>query len=72
MRRARIIAHCTGDAWPDNSTGAGLTRNPGINPMATAILLKRTHEPASRGDGKRVLVDRLWPRGKTKQPLKPV
>ena len=27
------------------------------------IRLKRAYEPASRGDGKRILVDRLWPRG---------
>ncbi len=27
------------------------------------IRLKRAREPAARGDGYRVLVDRLWPRG---------
>jgi uncharacterized protein YeaO (DUF488 family) len=27
------------------------------------IRLKRAREPATRGDGHRVLVDRLWPRG---------
>ena len=27
------------------------------------IKLKRAYEPASRSDGYRVLVDRLWPRG---------
>lgn len=27
------------------------------------IQLKRAYEPAERGDGVRVLVDRLWPRG---------
>ena len=27
------------------------------------IALKRVYEPASAGDGTRVLVDRLWPRG---------
>jgi uncharacterized protein YeaO (DUF488 family) len=30
------------------------------------IALKRVYEPASRTDGTRVLVDRLWPRGLTK------
>lgn len=30
------------------------------------IALKRVYEPASRADGTRVLVDRLWPRGLTK------
>ena len=27
------------------------------------IRLKRAYEPPSQGDGKRILVDRLWPRG---------
>ncbi len=32
-----------------------------------SIRLKRVYEKASRSDGKRVLVDRLWPRGLTKE-----
>ena len=35
----------------------------------TAILLKRAYDAPSRGDGFRVLVDRLWPRGIKKQDL---
>lgn len=31
--------------------------------------VKGAREPAARGDGKRVLVDRLWPRGVSKQAL---
>ena len=31
-----------------------------------AIVVKRIYEPAARGDGTRVLVDRLWPRGLSK------
>jgi uncharacterized protein YeaO (DUF488 family) len=31
------------------------------------IRLKRAYEPASGADGYRVLVDRLWPRGVSKQ-----
>jgi uncharacterized protein YeaO (DUF488 family) len=31
------------------------------------IRLKRVYEPPSAGDGWRVLVDRLWPRGLTKE-----
>jgi uncharacterized protein YeaO (DUF488 family) len=31
------------------------------------VLLKRVYEPPSLSDGKRVLVDRLWPRGLTKE-----
>jgi uncharacterized protein YeaO (DUF488 family) len=30
------------------------------------VAIKRVYEPASRADGARVLVDRLWPRGLTK------
>ncbi len=33
------------------------------------IKLKRAYEPASRSDGYRVLVERLWPRGIRKQDL---
>jgi uncharacterized protein YeaO (DUF488 family) len=32
-----------------------------------AVALKRVYEPASRTDGARVLVDRLWPRGLSKE-----
>ncbi|MDF0529142.1 DUF488 domain-containing protein [Tsukamurella sp. 8F] len=31
------------------------------------VRLKRVYEPADDGDGYRVLVDRLWPRGVTKE-----
>jgi uncharacterized protein YeaO (DUF488 family) len=31
-----------------------------------SVAIKRVYEPVSRGDGARVLVDRLWPRGLTK------
>ncbi|HTI49543.1 MAG TPA: DUF488 domain-containing protein [Planctomycetaceae bacterium] len=31
-----------------------------------AIRLKRAYEPASATDGRRILVDRLWPRGVSK------
>jgi uncharacterized protein YeaO (DUF488 family) len=34
------------------------------------IRLKRAYEPASARDGYRVLVDRLWPRGVSKQQAK--
>ena len=29
----------------------------------TSLVLKRVYEPPSAGDGTRILVDRLWPRG---------
>ena len=34
------------------------------------VTIKRAYEKPSRGDGQRVLVDRLWPRGLTKQAAK--
>jgi uncharacterized protein YeaO (DUF488 family) len=34
------------------------------------IQIKRVYEPASSKDGYRVLVDRLWPRGMTKEAAK--
>ena len=33
------------------------------------IQIKRTYEPPARGDGRRILVERLWPRGMKKQAL---
>ncbi len=33
------------------------------------VALKRVYEPASRTDGRRVLVERLWPRGLRKDAL---
>ena len=33
------------------------------------ILIKRAYEPADPADGCRILVDRLWPRGLTRQQV---
>lgn len=33
------------------------------------IQIKRVYEPPSRQDGRRILVERLWPRGLTKEAL---
>jgi len=35
--------------------------------MSKNLSIKRVYEPAARGDGARVLVDRVWPRGVTKE-----
>lgn len=47
------------------------TKSPGkiARPRKTAgrFRIKRIYEPASKDDGLRVLVDRLWPRGIAKQ-----
>ncbi|MCL4398089.1 DUF488 family protein [Patescibacteria group bacterium] len=34
------------------------------------IRVKRVYEPPEESDGRRILVDRLWPRGLTKQKAK--
>ena len=34
------------------------------------IQIKRVYEPSDAGDGRRVLVDRLWPRGLSKEKAK--
>jgi uncharacterized protein YeaO (DUF488 family) len=34
---------------------------------ASNVRLKRAYEPPAAGDGVRVLIDRLWPRGLSKQ-----
>ena len=33
---------------------------------STRVRIKRVYEPSARGDGLRILVDRLWPRGISK------
>ena len=33
------------------------------------IAIKRAYDPPKRGDGLRILVDRLWPRGVSKKAL---
>jgi uncharacterized protein YeaO (DUF488 family) len=35
----------------------------------TMVRIKRAYEPSARGDGYRVLIDRLWPRGLSKDAL---
>ena len=34
------------------------------------VKIKRVYDPASREDGKRILIDRLWPRGIKKEEAK--
>jgi uncharacterized protein YeaO (DUF488 family) len=36
---------------------------------APMIRIKRTYEPPARGDGRRIFVERLWPRGMRKEAL---
>lgn len=39
----------------------------GVGASASAFQLKRIYEPSDPSDGKRVLIDRLWPRGISKE-----
>jgi uncharacterized protein YeaO (DUF488 family) len=57
MRSARMSMT---NALPKAAVGKG---RPG------RILLKRAYDPASPADGRRFLVERLWPRGVTKSRL---
>jgi uncharacterized protein YeaO (DUF488 family) len=43
-----------------------MARTPGKPPSEPDVRLKRAYERPSAGDGTRVLVDRLWPRGVSK------
>jgi uncharacterized protein YeaO (DUF488 family) len=38
-----------------------------MTPRKHALRIKRVYEPAEDGDGQRVLVDGIWPRGMTRQ-----
>ena len=38
--------------------------------MISMIKIKRAYQPADEGDGFRILVDRLWPRGVSKERAK--
>ena len=46
-----------------------MARTPGKPPSEPDVRLKRAYEPPSAGDGTRVLVDRLWPRGVSKADI---
>ena len=37
--------------------------------MVSKVQIKRVYDPRARGDGQRVLVDRVWPRGISKEKL---
>ena len=41
----------------------------GARIAASNVKLKRAYEPAAAGDGTRILIDRLWPRGVSKSRI---
>jgi hypothetical protein len=44
-------------------------RGPALATVPPVIRVKRTYEAPAREDGRRVLVERLWPRGMKKEAL---
>lgn len=48
-------------------TGARRTAHRSSNPTAGVVRIKRAYAARARSDGKRILVDRLWPRGLSKE-----
>jgi len=42
------------------------------NAKSAKLQIKRAYEASSKGDGTRILVDRLWPRGLSKKDLEGV
>jgi uncharacterized protein YeaO (DUF488 family) len=44
-----------------------MAKSPAQEKKTTGFRIKRIYEPAAAADGLRVLVDRLWPRGMSKQ-----
>jgi uncharacterized protein YeaO (DUF488 family) len=62
---ARVAKRSASSAPAGGKAAAKRTRAP-----RTLILIKRAYEPPEAGDGLRILIDRLWPRGLTKAKLK--
>ncbi len=54
--------------WPDYSP-KGEAGETAAGREAHVIRTKRTYERATRDDGRRILVERLWPRGLTKEAV---
>src|SRR5437867_7600956 len=61
------IASCCGPAAPSNRSFSSENQRRSTGKDLMAIKLKRAYEPAHQDDGTRILVDRLWPRGLTKE-----
>lgn len=67
----RAQGHTRSDARPrtriPHAQGSALVH--GVARTERRIRVKRAYEPASAQDGQRVLVDRLWPRGLSRENL---
>ena len=63
--------YCVNTASPFFPTDSYPNSSPGCNREKIAMIhCKRVYDPAEAGDGYRVLVDRLWPRGMKKEALR--
>jgi uncharacterized protein YeaO (DUF488 family) len=58
-----------GQPLPDRFNGRRAAKRVRARGARCTVSLKRAYEPASPGDGMRVLVDRLWPRGVSREQL---
>src|SRR5690606_18603286 len=41
-----------------------------MHPLAASVVTRRVYEPPSPDDGERILVDRIWPRGLSRERVK--
>jgi uncharacterized protein YeaO (DUF488 family) len=58
----------TGDGIVQDGCGTSVTVNrSGEHIMIPLVVVKRIYEPVSANDGMRILVDRIWPRGVTRE-----
>jgi len=55
-------------AQPRRTTGT--PRRTAAGSRRGAVRIKRVYDPPEAGDGMRILIDRLWPRGLSKDKLK--
>ena len=44
-----------------------IVRSKAGHPLGMDVRLKRVYEPAAASDGERILIDRIWPRGVTRE-----
>ncbi|NJC66651.1 DUF488 family protein [Planosporangium flavigriseum] len=67
MRLTSALRHRTYHLPPTAVTGCRAARAPARVHAARVVRVKRAYDEPDPADGRRVLVDRLWPRGLTKQ-----
>jgi uncharacterized protein YeaO (DUF488 family) len=66
---AELPGVALGQPYPKRRDGAKTAQRVRVRVTRCAVGLKRVYEQPSPGDGVRVLVDRLWPRGLSRKQL---